>query len=95
MTDEPRVDELQPRKIPVEELSFEEAFAELESIVQQLEEGNTSLDEALALYERGMALAAYCQTVLDEAEVRIKQLIPNNEGGFDEVEFTGSLESRE
>ncbi len=83
------------KEIPVDELDFEEAFAELEAIVQQLEEGNTSLAEALALYERGMALAARCQSLLDEAEVRIKQLIPNGDGGFDEVEFTGSLESRE
>ncbi|NPA91778.1 MAG: exodeoxyribonuclease VII small subunit [Chloroflexi bacterium] len=76
-------------------MSFEEAFAELEAIVQQLEEGNTPLAEALALYERGMSLAARCQALLDEAEVRIKQLIPNDDGGFDEVDFTGSLDSRD
>ena len=81
--------------IPVEEMSFEEAFAELEAIVQQLEDGSTALADALTLYERGMALAARCQALLDEAEVRIKQLIPNGDGGYDEVEFSGSLDSRE
>ncbi len=80
---------------PVEELDFEEAFAELEAIVQQLEAGSQSLDEALALYERGVALAKRCQELLDQAELRIKQLVPNKEGGYDLEEFTGSLDSRD
>ncbi len=80
---------------PVEELDFEEAFAELEAIVQQLEAGSQSLDEALALYERGVALAKRCQELLDQAELRIKQLVPNKEGGYDLEDFTGSLDSRE
>ncbi len=81
--------------IPVEEMSFEEAFAELEAIVQQMEDGSTALADAMALYERGIALASRCQTLLDEADVRIKQLVPNGDGGYDEVEFTGSLDSRD
>lgn len=78
----------------VAHLSFEEALRELEQIVQQLEEGNLPLDQALALYERGVALAEHCQALLDKAELRIKQLVPNPEGGYDLEDFTGPLDSR-
>ena len=43
----------------IENLSFEAAFAELEEVVRRLEEGNLPLDEAMALFERGTALAAH------------------------------------
>lgn len=55
-------------------LSFEAAFAELERVVQQLEEGELSLEESIALYERGQMLAQLCQERLDQAELRIDQL---------------------
>ena len=57
-------------------LSFEEAFGELEKVVQQLETGDLNLDQAMALFERGMALSAQCSTQLDAAELRVKQLTP-------------------
>lgn len=75
-------------------LSFEDALRELEAIVQQLEEGNLPLEEALALYERGVQLAEHCQELLDKAELRVKQLVPNAEGGYDLEDFTGPLDSR-
>ncbi len=80
---------------PVEDLTFEQAFAELEEVVRALEAGNQPLEEALALYERGMQLAARCQKLLDAAELRIRQLVPNSEGGYDLTEFTGSLDKRD
>jgi exodeoxyribonuclease VII small subunit len=58
----------------VQEPSFESAFAELEEIVQQLEEGDLSLDEAMSLYEKGQQLARHCQTLLDRAELRVTEL---------------------
>ncbi len=82
-------------QVPVDELSFEQAFAELEEIVRTLEAGNQPLEEALALYERGMQLATRCQKLLDAAELRIRQLVPNSEGGYDVVEFRGSLDKRD
>ncbi len=60
----------------IENLSFEAAFAELEEVVRRLEEGNLPLDEAMALFERGTALAAHCNTRLDAAELRVQQLVP-------------------
>jgi exodeoxyribonuclease VII small subunit len=56
------------------ELTFEEAFAQLDQIVQRLEGGELSLDEALALYEQGRSLAQQCQAKLDEAELRLTQV---------------------
>jgi exodeoxyribonuclease VII small subunit len=56
------------------ETSFEEAFAELEAVVQQLEERELSLEESIALYERGQLLARLCQERLDQAELRVEQL---------------------
>jgi exodeoxyribonuclease VII small subunit len=58
----------------LEELSFEEAFGELEAAVQRLEAGDLMLEEALALYERGMGLARRCSEALDAAELQIERL---------------------
>lgn len=62
------------------ELSFEQAFEQLEAIVRRLEEGGLGLEEALALYERGMALAALCSQRLDQAELRVRQLLTTTGG---------------
>jgi len=56
--------------------SFEELYSELEATIEKLEAGNLSLDEALALYERGMELAKRCNIMLDNAELRIQELAP-------------------
>lgn len=56
------------------ERSFEEAWAELEGILERLEGGELTLDESVALFERGRALAAHCQQLLDKAELRVRQL---------------------
>lgn len=60
----------------IAKLTFEQAFAELEEIVQKLEAGGLTLEESLALFERGQALAARCNVQLDEAELKIHQLSP-------------------
>ncbi|HET92419.1 MAG TPA: exodeoxyribonuclease VII small subunit [Chloroflexi bacterium] len=60
----------------IETLAFEEAFAELEETVRKLESGGLTLEESLALFERGQALATRCNTQLDEAELKISQLLP-------------------
>jgi exodeoxyribonuclease VII small subunit len=58
----------------LEKLSFEDAFHELEVTVQRLEEGDLTLEEAIALYERGMGLARRCGEALDAAELQMQQL---------------------
>lgn len=59
--------------------SFENLFAELEATVAKLEAGDLSLDESLALFQRGMELAKKCGAMLDAAELRIKQLVPQGD----------------
>jgi exodeoxyribonuclease VII small subunit len=64
-----------------EKLSYEEAFAELEEVVQQLEAGDLTLDQSMTLFERGMALAGRCNAQLDAAELRVRQFLPAESGG--------------
>jgi exodeoxyribonuclease VII small subunit len=64
----------QPSTRPVEELTYEQALAELEGIVAALESGDHALEAALAFYERGQALARYCARLLDQAELKIQSL---------------------
>lgn len=60
---------------PVEELSYEEALAELEQIVSALEDEQNQLEEAIKLFERGQALASRCGTLLEAAELKVKQVV--------------------
>jgi exodeoxyribonuclease VII small subunit len=62
----------------IENLTFEQAFSELEETVQKLEAGGLTLEESLALFERGQALAARCNVQLDEAELQVQQLSPES-----------------
>ena len=66
----------------IEKLSFEESFKELEDTVHRLEGGGLTLDESIALFERGMTLAEHCGQKLDEAELKVSQLVPSDEGGY-------------
>jgi exodeoxyribonuclease VII small subunit len=68
---------------PVDNLTYEQAFAELEKIVLTLESEEHSLDEALAQFERGQALAKHCNTLLDKAEIKVRQVSGENEIPFD------------
>jgi exodeoxyribonuclease VII small subunit len=61
------------------ELSFEEAFNELEDIVAKLESGELTLEQSVVLFERGRKLSDYCQAVLDKAELRVNQLTNDGE----------------
>lgn len=65
-----------PKKNSDSLLSFEELYSKLEATVNTLEGGNLTLDQALALYEQGIALAKQCSAMLDGAELRIQELGP-------------------
>ena len=56
------------------ELTFEQAQVELEQIVERLEHGQASLDEALALWQRGEQLHALCRARLDDAQGKVEEL---------------------
>ncbi|MBK97320.1 MAG: exodeoxyribonuclease VII small subunit [Balneola sp.] len=57
-----------------ERLSFEEALNELDEIVQQLEKDNVSLNRSIELYQRGVELSKKCSDLLEEAELKIKEV---------------------
>ena len=59
---------------PVKDMSFEEALAELETIVRQLELGDVELEKSIAIYERGEALKKHCQDKLVSAEKRVEKI---------------------
>jgi exodeoxyribonuclease VII small subunit len=63
--------------------TFEQSMQELEEIVTRLEQGGLPLEETLALFERGQALAALCNEALDKAELRLQQLRPTATGSFE------------
>lgn len=65
---------------PVVEMSFEEAMAELETVVGRLERGDVPLEESITLYERGAALKAHCTARLKAAEERVEQITMGEDG---------------
>ena len=60
---------------PVEEMTYEQALVELEEIVTALEGEQNQLDDAIKLFERGQALASRCGTLLEAAELKVKQVV--------------------
>ncbi|OGO08630.1 MAG: exodeoxyribonuclease VII small subunit [Chloroflexi bacterium RBG_13_66_10] len=77
-----------PKVKPPEELSYEQAFQELEATVRKLEAGEIPLDGSLALFERGQALAARCSELLDQAELKLRKLVPDERGGYAETDLS-------
>jgi exodeoxyribonuclease VII small subunit len=63
-----------PAAPPSPVAAFERSLEELESLVQKMEQGDQSLDESLAAYERGIALYRQCQAALEQAEQRVRLL---------------------
>ncbi len=70
----------------VEELTYEEALAELEEIVSALEGEQNQLEAAIKLFERGQALAARCSVLLEAAELKVKQVVGDVIIPFEEEE---------
>jgi len=58
---------------------FEDALAELETIVQTLEQGEQSLEQSLEQFERGVGLSRFCQQSLDAAEQKVKILLADDD----------------
>lgn len=64
----------------IDQLAFDDALAELQRIVAELEAGGQPLERALALHERGAALIERCNRLLTDAELRMKQLVARSSG---------------
>jgi exodeoxyribonuclease VII small subunit len=70
----------------IDSLAFDDALAELQRTVSELEAGGQPLEAAIALYERGVALQARCERLITDAELRVQQLV---------ARAGGALETRE
>ena len=71
-------------ELSVEELSYEEAVAELEGIVESLEDGQSQLEESMKLFERGQALVAHCGALLESAQLKVQKLAGESVTAFEE-----------
>ncbi len=69
----------------IEKMSFEEALAELEEIVNKIDTGQESLADAVSSFERGVALKNYCEKMLKEAKLKIEKITITAEN---KIEFT-------
>jgi exodeoxyribonuclease VII small subunit len=65
---------------PIADLSFDDALAELQRTIAELESGGLPLERTLALHERGAALLGHCETLLRSAELRMRQLVSKGSG---------------
>lgn len=74
---EPTVSEL--KFTPLEELSYEQALQELEELVNNLETGENDLQTTLLYFERGQALASYCISLLDNAELQVEKVLKGDD----------------
>ena len=76
---------------PLEKMTFEDAMKELENLVDSLDKGDVSLDEAISAYDRGSQLKDHCQKKLNEAKMKVETIqssgesnvIPNKLTSFD------------
>jgi exodeoxyribonuclease VII small subunit len=70
--------------------NFEKSLADLENIVQRLDENDLSLDEALSLFEEGIKLSHFCSQKLDAVENKVEILLRDDEGNLKEEPFKNS-----
>ncbi len=76
-----------PKKKAIDKMSYEEAFKELQSVVETMEGGELPLKDSLAHFERGQALSARCSELLEEAQLRLRQLTENESGELIETDL--------
>jgi exodeoxyribonuclease VII small subunit len=76
----------EPEQAPIASLSFDDALAELQRTVAELETGGQSLERSIALYERGVALHERCASLLAEAELKVQQLVTRAGGALEAID---------
>lgn len=65
---------------PVPDMTFEQAMADLEQVVTQLERGDVALEDSIALYERGAELKKHCEAKLKQAEEKVAAITLDGNG---------------
>lgn len=71
----------------IQTFSFEQAMGELEKIVQRLESGQEPLEQAIALYERGVALRTHCEGKLSQAQMKVEKIMQQPDGSVKTGDF--------
>lgn len=77
----------------VESLAFDAAFAELRTVIEELEAGGLPLEESIRRTERAVALERHCERLLSEAELRVRQLVARPGGGLEARDLPADAES--
>jgi exodeoxyribonuclease VII small subunit len=77
---------IDPRDPEIDALGFDEAMAEFQRVVAELEAGGQPLEQALALYERGVVLQGHLERLLADAELRIRRLVERSGGRLETTE---------
>ena len=75
-----------PEPKDIAQLSFEEALADLEKIVAELESGQAPLERSIEMYERGARLKAHCEAKLEAARLRVEKIVVGPGGEAKAVE---------
>ena len=73
---------------PLEKMTFEDAMKELENLVDSLDKGDVSLDEAITAYDRGSQLKDHCQKKLNEAKMKVETIQSSDESNVDPNKLT-------
>ena len=68
-------------------MNFEDKLKELEEIVDKLDSGNVSLEESIALFEKGVKLSKSCQKILNSAEKKVNVLLADENGNISKEKF--------
>jgi len=68
-------------------MTYEDAYEILESMVQRLESGNLKLEDALEAFEKGQEAANRCNELLEQAELKLRQLVPSEDGSYEEKDL--------
>jgi len=75
------------KKVSIPEMTYEDAYEILESMVQRLESGNLKLEDALEAFEKGQEAANRCNELLEQAELKLRQLVPSEDGSYEEKDL--------
>jgi len=75
----------------IAKLNFEQAYQDLEGIVEKMERGEQDLEQSLSDFERGVALMKHCHELLKQAEQKVEILIKDNDGIFSTEPFDGKV----
>ena len=84
-----------PDDVDVEQLSYEQALAELDQLIKKLETGTIELAQSIASYERGVALAGRCSRLLEETERKVQRLVLGAGGKLEEHPVGGPTDAAE